>query len=149
MNPGSANLSIREMTESELPLLQELWEAAELEYRPLGRDSVEHLTSEWQANRGGFIGAFDGDRLAGSVLATDDGRRGWVNRVAVRPEYRRMGLGAALIRAAETELRGRKLQIIAALIEEDNTPSRRLFEQEAYTTMPSILYYSKRDSWDV
>jgi GNAT superfamily N-acetyltransferase len=137
------------MAESELPLLHELWEAAALDYRPQGRDSVANMTAQWQANRGGFIGAFDGNCLAGFVLATDDGRRGWINRVAVRPEYRRTGLGGALIRAAETELRRRKLQIIAALIEEDNNASRKLFDSEEYIYMPEVVYYSKRDSWDV
>jgi ribosomal protein S18 acetylase RimI-like enzyme len=82
-------------------------------------------------------------------LATDDSRRGWINRVAVHPGYRRTGLGGELIRAAEAELRRRGIHIIAALIEEDNTASRSLFTKLEYLDMPEIRYYSKRDSWDV
>ncbi len=147
--PGTQPFEIRAMTDDELDLLHELWQAAELEFRPLVRDSIENLTLQWEGNAGGFIGAFDGERLAGSVLATDDGRRGWINRLAVHPEFRRTGLGGQLIRAAEAELRRRGLQIIAALIESSNNPSRALFAKSGYSEMPEVLYYSKRDSSDV
>lgn len=147
--PGDQPFEIRAMTDEELDLLHDLWQAAELEFKPLVRDSIENLTLQWDENPGGFIGAFDGERLVGSVLATDDSRRGWINRLAVHPDFRRTGLGGHLIRAAEAELRRRGLQIIAALIESRNNPSRTLFTKSGYTEMPEVLYYSKRDSRDV
>ena len=93
--------------------------------------------------------AFDGARLVGFVLASDDTRRGWINRIAVHPDFRRTGLASRLVVAAEEELRRRGMQIIAALIEDYNTASRGLFEKSGYSYMPEVLYYSKRDSWDV
>jgi ribosomal protein S18 acetylase RimI-like enzyme len=146
---GDRSLVIRVLDDDELHLLHGLWEAAGLEFRPSVRDALENLAAQWEDNPDGFIGAFSGDRLVGSVLATDDGRRGWINRVAVHPDYRRTGLGADLVRAAENELRNRGMRIIAALIEDSNAASRALFKKLEYQEMPEVLYYSKRDSSDV
>ncbi len=148
-NDMTTTADIRPMAEAELALLHDLWDAAELSYRPKGRDTVERMSAERAANPGGFIGAFEGERLVGFVLASDDGRRGWINRLAVHPDRRRTGLGGRLILAAEAELRGRGMMIIAALIEEENAASRGAFEKQGFTTLPEVLYYSKRDSWDV
>lgn len=149
MTPESSRPAIRPFTADDLVLLHELWKSAGLDFRPVVRDSVENLTLQWKANRSGFIGAFDGQRLVGSVLATDDGRRGWINRLAVHPNRRRTGLGGELIRAAEDELRRRGMKIIAALIEDDNQMSRQFFKKHEYLEMPEVLYYSKRESRDV
>ena len=41
----------------------------------------------------------------GSAMAGFDGHRGWVYYVAVHPEYRRRGIGTALMQAADDALR--------------------------------------------
>ena len=48
--------------------------------------------------------ALDGELVVGSVMAGYDGHRGWINRLAVAPAYRRQGIGAALMREAENRL---------------------------------------------
>lgn len=42
--------------------------------------------------------------IVGSIMAGYDGHRGWLYAVAVSPEYRRQGIGAALIRHVEAVL---------------------------------------------
>ncbi len=142
------SINVRSLTRDELSLLGPLWQAAGLSYRPLGRDRETMLAQEWASNVSGFIGAFDHRALVGSVLATDDGRRGWINRLAVLPSHRHRGLGHRLIKAAEDVLKNRGLLIIAALIEDANEPSRNLFTAAGYELLPEVLYYSKRDSPD-
>lgn len=44
--------------------------------------------------------AEDGEALIGAVMAGYDGHRGWLYSVAVLPDCRRHGVGAALVRAA-------------------------------------------------
>lgn len=127
-----------------------LWDAAGLHYKPEGRDSREAF--EQQLASGSQIGlgidAEDG-ALIGVVLATHDGRKGWINRLAVHPAYRRRGLGLSLIRAAEQALRERGFEIFSALIEPGNDASLRLFEQAGYIDWPGMHYVSKRDHDDV
>jgi ribosomal protein S18 acetylase RimI-like enzyme len=142
-------LVLRAVTVDELPLLHSLWDQAQLEYRPKGRDTIENLKRELSENPGGFIGAFLNGQLIGFVLASDDGRRGWINRLAVHPDYRGQQVGERLIAEAERVLHAQGRQIIAALIEEHNTHSQNLFKRVGYLVMPEVLYFSKRASWDV
>ncbi|MBD3298470.1 MAG: GNAT family N-acetyltransferase [candidate division Zixibacteria bacterium] len=140
---------IRSMTVEELPLLHQLWDAAELDYRPRGRDALDQLQIERAQNPNGHLGAFSDDSLVGSVIATDDGRRGWINRLAVHPDFRGTGMGMALIEEAERVLEAQGRRIIAALIEDYNVHSQNLFQRAGYIVMPEVLYFSKRQSADV
>ncbi|NLD53626.1 MAG: GNAT family acetyltransferase [Burkholderiaceae bacterium] len=65
-----------------------------------------------------LVGELD-DRLVASVMAGFDGHRGWVNYLAVAPEWRRSGFGRALMEHVESRLRERgcpklNLQVRAA-----------------------------------
>ncbi len=46
----------------------------------------------------------DAGAIVGSVMVGYDGHRGWINYLAVAPDYRRQGLGRALMDEAETLL---------------------------------------------
>lgn len=142
-------LILRALSPGELPLLHSLWDQAQLEYRPKGRDSIDNLAIEREANPRGFIGGFLGETLIGSILASDDGRRGWINRLAVHPDHRGQKVGERLIAEAERVLHEQGRQIIAALIEGHNIHSQNLFKRVGYLVMPEVLYFSKRASWDV
>lgn len=51
-----------------------------------------------------FVGEIEG-RVAASVMAGYEGHRGWINYLAVSPDYQRRGLGRKLMEAAEVALR--------------------------------------------
>jgi len=51
-----------------------------------------------------FLVATSNDAVVGTCMAGFDGHRGWVHLVAVAPEFRRRGIGAALMCEAETRL---------------------------------------------
>ncbi|MBI3661875.1 MAG: GNAT family N-acetyltransferase [Acidobacteria bacterium] len=142
------DLVIRPLVESEIPRLWAIWTAADLPFRPTGRDAVANLVVQWRANPDGMIGAFDGQRMVGSVLATDDGRRGWINRIAVDPKYRRQGLAGRLAASAETFLKSRGRLVIGALIDEENEGSHGLFASLGYEYASNVQFWTKRDSPD-
>ena len=139
-------INIRTMARAELEQLPSLWLAADLPFRPHGRDTYPALEAQWQSDADGFIGAFDAGVLVGSVVATDDGRRGYINRLAVHPDYRRRGLAVRLVAEAEMLLKNRGLTVIAALIEVTNVASRTFFASQGYQHLPEVLYYTKRES---
>lgn len=141
-------METRKLTPSDLPELLRLWNDAGLPTKPTGRDHPDRLKREMQAYPDNFIGAFVDGTLIGAVLATWDGRKGWINRLAVHPQHRGRGIGRVLLRVAENELESRGALIIAALIEVDNLSSRRLFEQTGYADYGEIRYVSKRKEAD-
>ena len=93
--------SIRALGPEDHAALVALWQAAGLPYKPEGRDGREAFLSQLALPQVRYFGAYDGAHLIGSALATHDGRKGWINRVAVHRDRRRCGLGSALIQACE------------------------------------------------
>lgn len=51
-----------------------------------------------------FVGLLD-DEVIGSVMVGYEGHRGWINYLAVVPEYQRRGYGRKLVQKATDELR--------------------------------------------
>ena len=135
---------LRRLTVEDHAAILALWQRAGLHsIRPQGRDSRQALAD--QLARGQVVLGLEEDgKLVACVLVTDDTRKGWINRLAVDPDYRRRGLAARLIGEAEKEFRARGLQVFAALIETENLASLSLFQREGYKTH-DIVYVSKRD----
>jgi ribosomal protein S18 acetylase RimI-like enzyme len=140
------NYLIRPIDSSEYDLLISLWRRAGLGHRPQGRDSFASMKSEFQRMETCFFGIFDGDKLIGSIIGTSDGRRGWLNRLAIDPDYRGQGLAGKLIAESEEFLHNLGIKIISCLIEEVNSPSITAFTKAGYKVHTDILYLSKRES---
>jgi len=128
--------------------LTSLWQGCDLPCRPKGRDSREAIAKEMMRTETGFLGMFDEGKLIGIILGTSDGRKGWINRLAIDPQYRRQGLGDIMIQKCEEFLYGLGLKVIAALIEGENTASFAAFKKAGYIYAEDIAYYSKRQSAD-
>ena len=143
------DVRIRTLTIRDHYELVALWRDAGLPYRPNGRDSRSSIKSQMEHDPELFFGAFEDDRLVGSVIATFDKRKGWINRLAVAPGSRRKGLARVLVEKAELALRKRGAEVIAALVERENSPSLALFQECGYKIHNDIVYLSKRDSEDV
>ncbi len=127
----------------------DLWRRADLIRRVGKRDERRAFTRQVRVNRGLYLGAFDGDRLVGTVLGTHDSRKGRINRIAVDPSYQGRGIGTQLLRACERALVRKGIRIFAALVNEENEPSRSLFEKGGYEFLEGILYVRKKVDPDV
>jgi ribosomal protein S18 acetylase RimI-like enzyme len=142
-------MEIRRLQVEDYPRLVELWSKAGLPFKPKGRDSPQAIAKQMKENPDFFIGAFENGKLIGAVIASSDGRKGWINRLAVDPEYRRRGIAKALITEAEKALRQKGLKIFCALIEDSNKASKELFRKCGYVEHRDIIYFSKRESDEV
>ncbi len=136
------------MREQDAEALHELWIAAGLEFRPHGRDSLPRLRAFLNAAHDMGWAAFSDNRMVGAALAIYDGRKGWIERLAVLPEYRGAGLAKAIVTACTNTLKSQGALIIAALIDTDNRASRQLFESCGFCFKPEICYYTLRESSD-
>jgi len=126
----------------------QLWQKADLSHRPRGRDSKDNIQDELKKGNAVFLLAEKDMIVVGSVLGTYDGRKGWINRLAVDPAFRRKGLAKLLIGEVEKRLASLGAEIITCLIEDWNASSLRLFQEMQYVKHPDILYLSKRKGQD-
>jgi len=142
-------MEIRKITINDYEEIVRLWSKAELPFKPKGRDSKEAITAQMKANPEFFLGAFENNRLVGTIIISCDMRKGWINRLAVDPAYKRRGIAKALIAESEKILRKQGVKIICALIEDYNVISKKLFKKCGYAEHRDIVYFSKRDSKEV
>jgi len=143
------DIQIREFRIEDYENLITLWERAGLEYRPKGRDSRDKIEKEHCQNNSIFLVAELNRGLIGSVFASHDGRKGWINRLAVDPDFRKKDIARKLVFEAEKRLDELGIDIIACLIEGWNKDSMRVFEKLGYEKFPDVAYYTKRKSWDI
>jgi ribosomal protein S18 acetylase RimI-like enzyme len=129
--------------------LVELWRQANLPYKPRGRDSLAELSRQLGLPQIACFGLLDGSVMVGSVLATHDGRKGWINRLTVRSGYQRHGLAKQLVRACEQWFTEQKISIFACIIEAGNDASYALFESLGYDRFEGASYYTRRVHPDV
>jgi len=142
-------MQILVLTISDYYEMVRLWTKAKLPFKPKGRDSRQAIAAQMKANPEFFLGAFEDAYLVGAVIISCDTRKGWINRLAVDPNYRAHGIAKALIAEAEKVLRKHGIGIFCALIEDYNTASKKLFKECGYVEHHDIIYFSKRDSGEV
>jgi mycothiol synthase len=88
----------------------------------------------------------DGDKIA-AVLLADAARygMGWIGAIGVREQWRRRGLGLALLRHGFAELYGRGEHVIGLGVDAENpTGATRLYERAGMHVAWSAALYEKR-----
>jgi|GraSoiStandDraft_45_1057281.scaffolds.fasta_scaffold462696_1 GNAT superfamily N-acetyltransferase len=135
-SPEGSDWRLQPLTTGHAPLVLDLLRVAfartEVPLNPV--PSALHETADSLAAQilhGGGAGANSGERLIGSVLWTvADGL--YVSRIAVLPEWRRCGIGSALLGACDDEARRcgqRRLHLETRLVLSGNL---RLFARFGY-----------------
>jgi len=136
-------MNIRLMRPEDYEAAIALWQRAGLPFEPEGRDSPQAIARQLQTSRHLMFVAESNGHIVGTVFGSHDGRKGWINRLAVDPRYRRCGLAQQLIARAEEALSREGLIIVAALVEAPNEPSLRLFRKLGYEERKDIIYFRK------
>ena len=142
------SVRIRPLRLADYEELIALYRLCGMDPRVRGRESRSAIAAQLRTSRNRYLGAFEGDRLVGAVLGTQDSRKGWINRLAVRPGYRRRGLARRLVRTCEKGLRSQGIRMFAALIEPANKTSAAVFRSLGYEVQP-ILYARRKLHADV
>ena len=144
-----SKLSIRKMKTSDYDNLIKLWNKSGLPYRPKGRDRKNKISKELKQPSTNILLMEYENNIIGSIFATHDGRKGWINRLAIIPKFRNKGLAIKLINKAENILIQQGIEIIACLIENWNKKSMKLFQKTGYKKHTDIIYFTKRLNPDV
>jgi ribosomal protein S18 acetylase RimI-like enzyme len=144
---NNQNIIIRSFFIEDYDAVTALWIEAGIHYRPRGRESRPSMAKELKSGQAIFLVAVADETIAGVVLGTHDARKGWINRLAVAKEFRRQKVASKLVAAVENSLHELGIEVIACLIEPENSISKTFFSKIGYTKAP-VEYYSKKRSAD-
>lgn len=96
--------------------------------KKVSRDPDLFLLAEWNK------------RIIGSVIGGFDGRRGMVYHLAVKRDYRKRGIGTALMNALEKRLRLKGCIRYYMLVTKDNLEAQKFYQGLGWKRMDLFAY---------
>ncbi len=99
------SVGLRECGPADVDAVLALWQRANAV--PRLTDRPDALLRRVRHADGLFVLAIAGDEVVGSLIGGWDGWRGGLYRLAVAPEFRRLGIGGRLVREVEARLRAK------------------------------------------
>ncbi len=110
----------------------------------LGRsDTPQEIAKKVQRDPDLFlVDEIDGT-IAGAVIGGFDGRRGMVYHLAVSRQFRRKGIGEALMNELEQRLRGKGCLKSYLLVVRENDEAMHFYEQRGWQRMDYLYIYGK------
>jgi uncharacterized protein len=134
-------MAIRLATIADAAELVSLWQATGLRFD--ARDVAGELTAVLGRDSLVLVQVTGEGRISGAVLGAFDGRRGWVNRLAVRPDMRGQGIASALIAELERRLIATGCPQVNLLIDLDNADVTRFYTRLGYQPY-DVIFMAKR-----
>lgn len=123
-------MNFREFTLDDFDSVINLWKKAGL---IISRsDTLEGLKKKIKRDPQLFFVMEKDSFIIGVVMGSYDGRRGWINHLAVDPEYQGMKIGQQIIK--ELEMRFKKIgcEKINLLIERNNEEVQEFYEKQGF-----------------
>ncbi|WP_433062021.1 GNAT family N-acetyltransferase [Dactylosporangium sp. CS-033363] len=110
-------------------------------WRAVGSDPLPRAELEAKLIRDPelFLIAEDGGAVAGVVLGTYDGRRGFILRLAVDPAHRRRGLATRLVAELELRLKALGCPRINLFVLPDNAAGLGFWQALGYLPVPDVV----------
>jgi ribosomal protein S18 acetylase RimI-like enzyme len=102
-------------------------------------DTPEEIRKKVDHDPDLFLVAEEQARVVGAVMGGYDGRRGIVYHLAVRPEARRKGWGAALMAELEARLRTRGCLKYYLLVTPENLQAVEFYRRQGWSVMDMTL----------
>ena len=139
-----AGITIKPCRPEETAAVLDLWQTAEA--TPSVTDDIEELKRLVNENNDLFLIAEHDGRIVGTIIGGWDGWRGNIYRLAVLPEYRRQGIGRALVEEVESKLLARGARRISALVEHKHALAMSFWNSlnnSGYEPDPRMVRYVK------
>lgn len=134
---------IREMTIDDYDPVIQLWQKTE-GVGLSSADSREAIARYLSRNPGmSFVAVLDDGQMVGAVLCGHDGRRGFLHHLAVQPDYRRQGIGRALVNHCITRLELEGIDKCHLFVFRTNTTGQAFWKGLGWTERQTLAIMSK------
>ena len=134
----SPPLTLRTATTADITEVLDLWTAAGA--HPTTTDDAPSLAALLARDGDALLVGELGRAMVGTLIATWDGWRGNMYRLAVRPDVRRRGIAATLVRAGEHRLRALGCRRVTALVLDVDAGAADFWTRVGYEIYPMTRY---------
>jgi len=146
---GGCGMNIRVMTLDDYDAVYALWQSLPGIGLHEHEDSREGIAYYLRRNPDSCFVAEEGGRLIGAVLCGNDGRRGYINHLAVAAEHQGRGLGRALVDACLAALRKEGILMCSFVVYRDNEAGNAFWDAIGSTRHDTLLYRKLRTGENV
>ena len=106
-------------------------------------DSKAALAQFLSRNPGLSLVALDDGQVVGTILAGNDGRRGYLYHMAVAPAYRRRGVGKTLLQRCLAALEAEGIEKSHLFVYQENEEAKRFWEKCGWVQRHDLVIFSK------
>ena len=136
---------IQEMSIQDYDEVRALWEASD-GIQVTDIDSRESIDRFLNRNAGLSFVARDNEKLVGAVLCGHDGRRGYIDHLAVRSSHRRQGIGRSLVSRCLFHLMRMGIRRWNLFVLEDNQDARSFWTHLGWAERVELVTMSRQDA---
>ena len=136
-----ASVSIRAMEEQDYDKVYGLWKTIKgFGIRSMD-DSREGIKRFLKRNPTTSVVALANDEIVGAILCGHDGRRGCFYHVCVREDYRRNGIGKAMVVHCMNALKAEGINKVSLIAFTKNDVGNAFWNQVGWTKREDLNYY--------
>ncbi|MCL1951608.1 MAG: GNAT family N-acetyltransferase [Oscillospiraceae bacterium] len=133
-------MTIRVMTLADHPAVYALWASLPGIGLHDPEDSLAGMAYYLRRNPESCFVAEEGDRVIGAILCGNDGRRGYINHLAVAQEHQGRGLGRALVNACLAAMRSEGILKCSFVTFRDNESGNAFWDALGSARRDDCLY---------
>ena len=83
------------------------------------------------------------NKVVGTILVGNDGRRGYIYHTAVHPQYRNQGIASRLVDTALQALKQCGIHKVALVVFDRNRSGNQFWENQGFTVRNDLVYRNK------
>ena len=87
--------------------------------------------------------ALEENKIIGSILTGNDGRRGYIYHTAINPDYQRKGIGRKLVNTAVNALKDKDINKVALVVFKENSFGNEFWEKIGFSKRNDLVYRNK------
>ena len=121
----------------------DLWKTIETGMHIGPSDAPEEIKKKIERDPDLFLVAEHDGGIIATIIGAFDGRRGMIYHLAVHNDYRRRGIGQALLVEVEKRLKEKGCIKCLLMVLEDNETAKRFYEESGWKAVPEDLVFMK------